>query len=410
MATMTLPGKNGSTEYLTQEEETANLLDAVERIGPIITAHMDEAEERRQLSLPVLEAMTDAGLFRMMAPRSLGGLEVAPLTYAQVVEAVSRYDSTAGWSLCNPGAFAHGCSRLSDKGAEEILGPGVSGIISAAINPPIKAEVEEGGYRLTGRAPFVSNCHEASWFCVTANVFDGGGPRLRDDGKPALIRVYIPIESCRIIDTWSVMGMRGTGSDDVEVADVFVPSHMVTQMVPDSKLGSHYQGALYRFPIVGIVAANVGPVMLGIARNAINEVSALAQGKTPLTSKTLLRDKSSTQAKLAQAEAAIRSARALLFQTLTEMWGLTTSGETVSLEQRADLLLASANAVARSVDAVELMYNVAGSTGFYTKSPLERYFRDIQVLKQHGSVSEARFESVGQVFLGLKPDFPALNW
>lgn len=408
MATMTLPVSSKVMMPDMKNADENTLIEAVERIGPIITAHREEAERERRLSKPVLDAMVEAGLFRMLVPRSLGGLEVAPQTYARVVEAVSRHDSTAGWALCNPGAFAFGCFRLPDQGAEEIFGSDKEGIISAAINPPMKAVAVEGGYRVTGRAPFVSNCHEASWYCAAATVMDGGEHRMKDDGKPELIRVYVPIESCRIIDTWSVMGMRGTGSDDVEVDDVFVPNHLAAPQVPGASPGRHYQGPLYRFSIIGIVAGNVGPVMLGIARNAIDEVSALAQGKTPLTSRTLLREKSATQAKLARAEAAIRSARALLHQTLSEMWGVTLAQGTLSLEQKADLLLASANTVASSVEAVELMYCVAGTTGFYTSSPLERHFRDIQVLKQHGSVSEARFESVGQVYLGLEPDFPAL--
>ena len=205
------------------------------------------------------------------------------------------------------------------------------------------------------------------------------------------------------------MGMRSTGNDDVEVIDVFVPDHLVAQLGTDQALGKHYRGPLYRFSVVGIVAANVGPVMLGLARNAIDEVTSLAQGKTPLAGNALLRDKAATQDKAARAEAAVRSARALLHQTLSEMWEMTTAGGTVSLHERADLMLASVNAVSSSVEAVELMYDVAGTTGFHTACPLEQYFRDIQVLKYHGSVSAARFENVGQVYLGLEPDFPALK-
>ena len=150
MATMTLPCEDQVRELETNNAVDKALIEAVERIGPVIAAYRDEAERERRLSKPVLDAMIEVGLFRMLVPRSLGGLEVAPLTYARVVEAVSQYDSTAGWALCNPGAFAHGCLRLPDQGAEEIFGSDKEGIISAAINPPIKAVPVEADTRSRG--------------------------------------------------------------------------------------------------------------------------------------------------------------------------------------------------------------------------------------------------------------------
>ena len=406
MATMTLPSKNSPTEYLTQEEETANLLDAVERIGPVITAHIDEAERERRLSKPVRDAMADAGLFRLLSPRSLGGFELPPADYSRVLEAVSRYDSAAGWSLANPLAFAYRCAWLPDEGAEEIMHSGDDVLIAASINPPIQAVEVDGGYRLTGRVPFVSNCHDATWFGVSAIVMDGDQPRLRENGKPEMVLAYMPMESCSIIETWAVMGMRGTGSDDVEVIDVFVPSRRTYSLPAGKERGSHYQSPLYRFPFLSMA---VGGVALAMARNAIDEVSALAQGKRPLTSKTLLRDKASTQWKIAQAEAGVRSARALRYQTIDEVWESTLAGNAPTLEQKADLILSTVNAVSSSVEAIEMMFQVAGTSGIQDDSPLQRYFRDIQVMKQHAYASEARYQSLGQVFLGLPSDFPTLQ-
>jgi alkylation response protein AidB-like acyl-CoA dehydrogenase len=148
--------------------------------------------------------------------------------------------------------------------------------------------------------------------------------------------------------------------------------------------------------------------MLTVARQAIDYVSELAQGKTPVASSTLLRERASAQAKLAQAEAILRSGRLLLYDTLSVAWKATLAGETHSLNQRADLLLAMTHAVSSATQAVELAYSVAGTSGFRTGSPLERYFRDTQVLKHHALAAETRYETVGQVYLGLPPDFPVL--
>jgi alkylation response protein AidB-like acyl-CoA dehydrogenase len=157
-----------------------------------------------------------------------------------------------------------------------------------------------------------------------------------------------------------------------------------------------------------VVASNMPPLVLAVARRAIEEVSNLAQGKVPVASSTALRGRASAQSKLAQAEAAVRSARLFLFDMLNEAWAAALAGETISLRQKADLLLAMTNAMSSGVRAVELMCSIAGTTGIYTRSPLERYFRDVQVIRHHAFAAETRYETVGQVYLGLPPDFPAL--
>jgi len=381
------------------------LIDAARRITPVIRDHNEEAERERRLSRAVLDALTDAGLLRMWTPRSLGGLEVDPLTCARVIEEVAGADSAAGWTLVNPLTYAFFCARLPDEGAEEIYRSGPNALIAGPFHPPVQATPVAGGYRLTGRAPFASNCHDATWIARTALVMDGDTPRLRASGAPEVLLAIVPIDDCEIIDTWYVMGMRGTGSDDIALTDLFVPQARTFPLVPEFAPGSHYQGPLYKFSAMGNVAATFPLVVLAIARQALDEVYTLAQGKTPFASTTVLRERATAQVKLAQAEAAVRSARALLYDTLGETWEQTLAGEPPSLVQRADLLLAVANATSSSAKAVELAYNVAGTSGIYTRNPLERHFRDMQVLKQHGFASENRYETVSQVYFGLPPEF-----
>jgi alkylation response protein AidB-like acyl-CoA dehydrogenase len=178
-------------------------------------------------------------------------------------------------------------------------------------------------------------------------------------------------------------------------------------MAPEFETGSHYQGPLYRFPLPGIAATGIPTVMLGVARKAIDQVTELALTKTPVASSGRLSERSSTQAKLARAEAALRSGRLLLYDTLGTAWQTSVDGGTHSMKQRADLLLAMTHAMRTAVDAVELACSVAGTTAFRASSPFERYFRDAQTLKHHAFASEGRYETVGKVFLGIPPDFPA---
>lgn len=379
------------------------LIEAAKKLAPVIQEHNEETERERRLSAPVLAALHESGLLRMYTPRSLGGLEVDPITRALVSEELAGYDSAVGWTLCNPLDWAHFCARLPDEGPAEIYGNGADVLIAAQFGRPLTATPVQGGYRISGRAPFVSNCYDANWFAMTA-VVSGA----QDEGGPEMVMVYFPGESGRIIDTWHVLGMRGTGSNDVSVDDVFVPKARTFPMVAEFQPGSHYQGPLYRFPLFGVVATSIPPVMLGVARKAIDEVSALAQGKTPVASSRLLRERASAQDKVAKAEAILRSGRLLLYDTLGTAWESTLAGETLSLTQKADLLLANTHAANSATRAVELMYEVAGTSGIRTSSPLERYFRDIQVLKHHALAAESRYETVGQVYLGLPPDLPVL--
>ena len=381
------------------------LIEVARHITPVIREHSDEAERERRLSKPVLDALTQAGLMRMLTPRSLGGLEVDPLTCARVVEEVAAADSAAGWSLFNPLSWAFIAARLPEEGAEEIFGGHPQAVVAGPFHPPMSATPVEGGYRVTGRSPFASNCRDATWIASTVMVMDGGQPRMSVSGAPEVVVAYFSTADCEIIDTWYVMGMRGTGSEDIAVTDAFVPTRRTFPLVPERAPGFHYQGPLYQFSMMGALAATFPPIVLAIARNAIDEVSTLAQRKTPFGSTMVLRERATAQVKLAQAEAALRSARALLYDTLGEVWERTLAGEPPSLTQRADLLLATVNATTSAAQVAELMYSVAGTNGIYTRNPLERHFRDLQVLKQHGFASESRYEAVAQVYLGLPPAF-----
>ena len=188
-------------------EPDTSLLDAAREIAPIIRAHSEEAERERRLSQPVLEALRETGLLRMTTPRSLGGLETDPVTRALVGEEIGRHVSAAAWTLENPLDWAFLCCRLPDEGAEEIYSGGADILIAAQLGRPLKATSTNGGYRISGRAPFVSNCYDADWISSTVLVDDDETA----GGEPEMRMVYFPSEQCEIIDTWDVIGDAGHG-------------------------------------------------------------------------------------------------------------------------------------------------------------------------------------------------------
>lgn len=380
------------------------LLEAVRKLGPLIREHADEAERNRRLSRPVIDAMASAGLFRLYAPQSIGGFEVDPATYARIVEEVSRFDSAAGWALQAGNTGDWWAARLPAEGVEEVYGNGPDVLTAAAFHPPQRAVEVDGGYRVTGRGPLASNIHDADWLFLTAMVMDGEQPRMAA-GRPEVVGLTFHPHEAQILDTWYSLGMRGTDSNDVVVEDVFVPAQRAYALAPEFEPNPHFRGPLYRFPVIGQTATIAAPVALGVAREAIDALRELAQGKTPFGTMKLLRDRVSVQAELARAEGMLRAARLLFYSTLAEAWERTRAGKAFTLEQKADLLLAGAHAMKSASEVAERMHRLAGTSGIYARSPIERHFRDAQTLRHHGFVSESRFEAVGQVYLGLPPEF-----
>ena len=225
-------------------------------------------------------------------------------------------------------------------------------------------------------------------------IHEGGKPLTAPSGGPEIRFMLLPASQCEIIDTWTVGGLRGTGSHDVAVHDVFVPIAFASgfsdsYVLPDPR---------YRIPAFCRVIPGLGAMALGIACTAIETLKELAGAKTPVR----------TTQMLSQAEALVRSARLFLFDSLAQLWTkLLTSGE-VTMEARALARLAASHAVSSAVQAVDLMYVAGGATSIYVSCPLERAFRDVHTMTQHIGVHPRVMQSTGRVLLGLEPDTPLL--
>lgn len=389
------------------EASAGELLGAARRIGPLIRSHVEAGERGRRLSAEVIGAMREAGLFRMLLPRSLGGLETDPVTCSRVVEEIAGFHSAAGWVMQAGNTGAWWSARFSKEGVDEIYQGSPSVLQSGAFHPPQRALETKGGYEVTGRWPLASNVHDAEWVFLSALVMDGDRPKMIH-GVPRLIGLAMRTTEATILDTWHSLGMRATDSSDVTVDGVFVPAHRTFPLVPEFEPGPYHGGPLYQFPAIGAVALTVAPVALAVARAAIGEVTELAQRKTAFGFSKPLRERDVVQSTLGRAEGMLRAARFLYYDTLAAAWDRTVAGEGSTLEQKADLLLGATHAAATAAEVTDLMHRIAGTSGIYEKNPLERLFRDAQTLRHHGFMSENRFEAVGQVYLGVEPGFMML--
>jgi len=225
--------------------------------------------------------------------------------------------------------------------------------------------------------------------------------RRRPSGAPDARLMLFPAGEARIIDTWTVAGLRGTGSHDIAVEDLFVPHERSFSLVTDPSLHAR---PLYAFPMFGLLALGIAAVTLGIARGAIDDLVELAGAKTPTYSRRLLGERATVQADVARAEAVLGSARALVFETIDEAWARAQSDGAIDVRARARLRLAAAHAATAAARAVDLMYDAGGGTVVYASSPLQRRFRDVHVATQHVLVAPATLELVGRILLGLESD------
>ncbi len=385
-----------------------NLLDRARKIGPEISQHISDEETERRLSPSTIRTLKEGGFLRLTLPESLGGLEADPLIIAKAVEEITRHNTAAGWSMMVTNTGHWSCSKLPEKGIEEIYQDGPDTLIAGAFHPPMKAMPVEGGYRISGRSPLTSNVHEASWIFVTAFVMDQSQMKMHN-GMPEMLGVFMDAKDCQIIDTWHTIGMRATDSNDVEAREVFVPEHRTHSLAPGLQPNRYCRGDLYQFPIIGVTVASViAPVALAVAANAVRELKQIAEKKVSFGSMVSMRERGSMQRKLGIAEALVKSSRAYLHETLRNGWDTMQTGGNLTLENKADLLLASVHTNQSCLKAVDLMYSAAGSSAIYSRSKLAHYFTDAQVIRQHGFVNESRYETAAQVFLGLPPDLPVL--
>ncbi len=385
------------------DETISEVRKAAFALGPQICAAGDEIERERCLPSRIAEAMKRAGIFGMAMPRAWGGPELGLPEQLRVVETLSRFDGSVGWCAMTGSISGFVSSWLEDSVARELFrdvnAPCAGSLLFAG-----KAQRVDGGYLVNGRWPFNSGCRHADVFLFTCHIFDiDGKPLIRREGKPEMRVCYLPASQGRIIDTWYSTGLRGSGSHDVDVTDVFVPEAH-TSNFPDMR--SHRDGPLYVHP--GPAWYVLPAVALGIARHAIDSFIDIANHREITLAalggqKVLLRMSPHAQVAVSQAAGLVRSARSLVYEVANEVWATLMRGEQLSPELRAGFVIAATHTNRSCVEAVDLLYETNGGSSVYARCSLDRCFRDIHTVGQHHFTSVAFDEKAGQVLLGLEP-------
>jgi len=393
-----------SLEKSRAEMRDTDYLQKARELAPILAAASDEIEELRELPERIVEALIEGGFFRMLLPRSLGGAELDPLTYVQVLEEIAKADPSTAWCLGQNSGCSMSAPYLEPAVAREIFGP-PRGILAWGPDLPGagRGVAVEGGIRVTGRWGFATGSRHATWLGAHVPIFEPDGtPRLNPNGRPFVRTVLFPKSSAEIIDNWHVIGLRGTGSDSYALDDLFVPQKYTCSR--DNEAERREPGLLYRFTSGMIYAMGFSNVSLGIARGALEAFVELARDKIPRGAPKTLRENNVIQSETAQSEAKLRSARAFIHTTLREMWEEAEAKGDFGLDKHWQLRLASTWAIHQARDVVAAIYHAAGATAIFNDNPFERRLRDIHAGTQQGQGRPIHFETVGQILLGLPPE------
>jgi indole-3-acetate monooxygenase len=374
-------------------------LDAARKLAPQIRACADEGEALREVPRGLFEAIFDAGLIHLAIPRSVGGTEIDFPTYVHVIEELGKADASTAWTVNQLSIFGTYAARMPRDLARAIWIDTPYGCVANTPAATAKAVVVPGGYRVTGRQGFSTGSRNAAWVAAHCQVIENGQVRL-EDGQPETRYLFVPVAEAELLDTWKVRGMRATGTHHFAVNDVFVPAE---RTVLSATAVLREPGPLYKIPRTLAFASGDAAVALGMARACLTTFGELAGAKTPRTMQALLKDQSMIQVNVGQAEAALRTGRAFLMEAVRDIWSAALN-DAVTLDERANLRLATTHGIRLAAQVIDTVYNAAGATAAYEDNLLQRHFQDIHVITQHLQGRLAHYELVGRYWLGLSID------
>ena len=380
-----------------RKEKHRVLMDAVESVRDTLEANAEESERIGTLALASVEALYESGLLRLKMPHVLGGAEADLVTQLDVLEAVSRIDPSSGWCLMIGAASLGGLAAfLPDDSIEEVFVAGRPPKVAGAAAPTATATPVDGGYRVTGHWQFGSGIQHAEWVSAGARVAAGAPP-----GYPRQLRMIMPRHKVKVHDNWQVMGLRGTGSCDFSVDDLFVPDGFAW----DSTLTEPVRGgALYRLGRPGFVTNEHSAFALGVARRALDMVTEVAASKTRgYNSVNLLANRPAFQWALGECDMRLRAARSLNVEILNEAWQSVCAGHTPPPPLQAQMRSCATYTTDVAVDVTSRAFHYGGGAALFTTSILQQCLRDVHAAAQHQMVSDTAYENHGQFLLGL-PD------
>ncbi|MEU4838102.1 acyl-CoA dehydrogenase family protein [Nocardia testacea] len=382
------------------------VLDSIMRHADEIRAGATEGESLMRLPDTTAKHMRDSGIVRMFQPQEYGGLESHPREAAETIMALAALDGAAGWVAGIVGVHPWELAFFDPRAQEEIWGPDIDMWMASPYAPMGVAVPVEGGYILNGRWSFSSGTDHCGWVMIGAAVGDAAGNR-----TDKVLHVVLPRADYRIDhDSWNVIGLRGTGSKDLIVADAFLPEYRTLDA--DIVLGGNgwrHAGrdeTLYRFPFSCLFPLGITSSLIGMTEGALACYIAAQKQRVQVTGVPIKEDPYVLFA-LSEAASEIAAARTALLETVDRFWDKTDRGEEIGFEERAIGRRTQISAAWRAVRAMDEVFARAGGAAVHLRTPMQRFWRDAHVGLTHAiHVPGTTYHSAALAQLGGDPQGP----
>ncbi len=373
---------------------------ALEALLPIVAAHRREADKNRHLSGPVVEAVRASGLLGMPVARDNGGLGTSLPEMLRIYEAIAYEDAAVSWVIWNAGLIGFYSRFMSSELREELL-TGADKLICQSTIPAGQLHEQNSEFTIRGRWPLMSGSPGADWAVLSCQKLVNGQPVLDQSGAPEIVLAAVPRDSFEIIDTWHSSGLRGTGSNDIEVSDTVVPAHRVFTISSDAQVA----GPTDRLPIFACVSAIFAAQTLGVAWAVFDH--ALHRGQQTVTPGPMPdpRDRPDYQIAIARHGEALTTARERLKTAAEALWAHAETEGTASNDLSTDLYAAAFFVIDTAKAAVESLHGLSGTSGLYEDSPIEKPARDLHAMLRHIVAQPVMQADVGRVRMGLSPQW-----
>src|ERR1700716_3146861 len=371
------------------------LIERARALAPLITREADEIERTRRLTEPVVSALVENGLYRVLLPQSFGGTEAPPEIFMQMLEEVAKADASTAWCLGQCSVCAMTAAYLDPDAANQIFNapPGI--LAWGAIAH--EAHAVPGGYRANARWDFASGSRQASWLGAHVQIVEADGTRrLKPNGAPEVRTILFPLASATMYDVWDVIGLNGTGTDSYSVDNLFIPEKFTA--LRDDPTALREKGPLYRLTTNMVFGMGFAATSLGVARATLDAAIELARGKTPQGLKWM-RENNAVQGTIGRTEASLRAARAYLYATAAEVWRDLVRGDPITEEHRIALRIAATWTIHQSAAVVDTAYHMAGATAVFAANKFERRFRDMHAIAQQIQARDTHYEDAGKAIL-----------
>src|ERR1700730_16181792 len=378
------------------------MLAAARALIPRLRDRAARTEELRRLPAETERDLHDAGLFRIVQPKRVGGSEFDYVALVDCADVLGQADASVAWNFANL-ASHHWMLAMFDKRAQDLVWNKDADVLIASsfVFPAGRARKVEGGYVLRGRWPFSSGVDSSGW------NMRGGIVSSDDEADGIEYRVFLlPKRDYKIIDTWNASGLRGTGSNDVEASDIFVAEPMTLEVAdvaggptPGSAVNPN---ALYALPVFSLFPYVLSGVALGNAQACLDDYIEVARHRASTYNRTKLGDLQSTQIKIAEASAKIDAARLIMRSACIEAMADARRGHVPDIAAKTKSRRDGAYSVNLCTEAVSLLFAASGARGLFTTGVLQRQFRDAHAINSHIAFNfDAAATNYGRVALGL---------